>query len=59
MRYFKNMIFGAVVTAAERPEGAWWCEATEREYNEYCAYIARLMGNLEKAVAYKRAILNA
>lgn len=53
------MIFGAVVTATERPEGAWWCETTEREYNEYRAYIARLTGDLEKAIAYKRAILHA
>jgi hypothetical protein len=36
-----------------------WREATDREYNEYRAYIANLMGDLEKAVEYKRAVLRA
>ena len=56
MKYFKNLTGKAVVKAESKPTGMWR-EATEREYNEYCAYVAHLMDNLEKAVALKRAIL--
>jgi len=56
--YYKNLTGKAVVKAETKPAGMWR-EATEREYNEYRAYIARLMGDLEKAVAYKRAMLRA
>lgn len=58
MKYFKNLANGAVIHAENKPEGLWR-EATEREYNDYCAYVARLLGNLEKAVEYKRAVLRA
>lgn len=58
MKYFKNLTGKAVVKAENKPEGLWH-EATEREYNEYRAYVAHLMGDLEKAVALKRAILHA
>jgi len=58
VKYFKNLTGKAVVKTESKPEGLWR-EATEREYNEYRAYVAHLMGDLEKAVAYKRAILRA
>lgn len=57
MKYYKNMQ-GDVIIAETKPAGVWY-EASEREYNEYRAYIAHLMGDLEKAIAYKRAILHA
>ena len=58
MKYFKNLTGKAVVKAESKPAGMWR-EATEREYNEYRAYVAHLMGDLEKAVEYKRAVLRA
>lgn len=57
MKYYKNLQ-GAVIVAENKPAGAWR-EVSERDYNNYRAYVARLMGDLEKAIAYKRAILRA
>ena len=57
MKYWKDLTTGGMKMAEEKPEGYWWREATEREYREYRARVARLMGNLEKAIAYKKRIL--
>jgi len=57
VKYFKELTTGAVVKAPTAPRGNWWREATEREYLAYRARIARLTGNLEKAVAYKACLL--
>ena len=57
MNYYKELTTGAVVKAPTAPTGAWWREATEREYIAYRARVARLAGNLEKAVAYKARLL--
>lgn len=57
MKFFKEITTGAVVKAPTMPEGKWWREVTEREYNAYRARIARMMGKLEKAVAYKTRLL--
>lgn len=57
MKYWKNLQSGAVKAAAEAPKGALWREATEREYRAYREYLARAMGNLEKAVARKARLL--
>jgi len=57
MKYYKNLQ-GAVIVAENKPTGAWR-EVSERDYNNYRVYVARLMGDLEKAIAYKRAILRA
>lgn len=57
MKYYKSLITGAVITADVMPEGRWWREATEREYLSYMEMVARLVGNLEKAVAYKKRLL--
>lgn len=59
MKYYKDLTTGAVVTADQKPAGAhaFWREATEREYTAYRERIARMIGNLEKAVAYKARIL--
>lgn len=59
MNYYKELTTGAVVKAPQMPIGAWWRETTEREYYAYCARVARLAGNLEKAVAYKARLLKA
>ena len=57
MNYYKELTTGAVVKAPTAPAGAWWRVATEREYYNYCARVARAVGALEKAVAYKARIL--
>jgi len=57
MKYWKEMTRGSVVKSDTRPEGGMWREATEREYAEYRRRIARIMDNLEKAVAYKSRLL--
>lgn len=57
MKYYKELTTGSVVKANEMPAGKWWREVTEREYNAYRARIARAVGNLEKAVAYKTRLL--
>lgn len=57
MKYYKNLTNGGVVKTEKAPAGDWWQEVTERDYIEYRARIARLMGNLERAVAHKRARL--
>ena len=57
MKYFKELTTGAVVKAPTMPAGKWWREVTEREYNAYRARIARVVGNLERAVAYKKRLL--
>ena len=59
MNYYKELTTGAVVKVPTMPAGKWWREATEREYNAYRARLARLAGNLEKAVAYKARLLKA
>ena len=58
MKYFKNLTGKAVIKAESKPAGMWR-EATEHEYNNYRAYVTHLMGDLEKAVEYKRAVLRA
>ena len=57
MNYYKELTTGAVIKAPTMPAGKWWREATEREYLAYRARLARLAGNLEKAVAYKAHLL--
>ena len=57
MKYFKELTTGAVVKAPVAPAGAWWREVTAREYYAYCERIARAVGALEKAVAYKARLL--
>ena len=57
MNYYKELTTGAVVKAPTAPAGAWWREATEREYLAYRARLAHLTGNLEKAVTYKARLL--
>lgn len=57
MKYFKELTTGAVVKAPTMPAGKWWREVTEREYIMHHARIARMVGNLEKAVAYKKRLL--
>ena len=57
MNYYKELTTGAVIKAPTMPAGKWWREATEREYLAYRARIARAIGNLEKAVAYKARLL--
>ena len=59
MKFWKDLTTGAVIKAPTAPTGKWWREATEREYNARKAYVAHLMGNLEKAVAYKARLLKA
>jgi len=57
MNYYKELTTGAVVKAPTAPAGNWWRIATEREYYAYCERIARAIGALERAVAYKAKIL--
>lgn len=57
MKYYKEMTTGAVVKASAMPAGKWWREATEREYLAYRAHVTRVVGNLERAVAYKAHLL--
>lgn len=59
MNYYKELTTGAVVKAPTAPAGAWWREATEREYLAYRARLVRIAGDLEKAVAYKARLLKA
>lgn len=59
MNYYKELTTGAVIKAPTMPAGKWWREATEREYNAYRARIARMVGKLEQAVAYKSRLLGA
>ena len=59
MKYYKNMINGAVVTASSAPDGQWWREANIHEYRAYKAYVSRLITNLEEAVARKAKVINA
>lgn len=59
MKYWKNLTLGTVVASTKAPAGAWWHEVTEREYRAYRARVARVAGNLEKAVAYKARLLKA
>jgi hypothetical protein len=58
VRYFKNLQTGAVVIAGAVPAGMWR-EVAEREYIAYRVRLARALRNLERAVAYKRALLRA
>lgn len=53
MKYYKEITTGAVVARDTMPEGKWWREVHERDYIAYRARVARVMDNLEKAVAYK------
>ncbi len=57
MKYWKELTTGAVVKAPTMPTGKWWREATEREYLAHRERIARAVGSLEKAVAYKARLL--
>lgn len=57
--YFKDLTTGAVIESANAPQGKWWHEATEREYLAYKARVARAVGALEKAIAYKARLLKA
>lgn len=57
MKYWKNLQMGTTKASAEMPTGAWWVEISVREYNVRMARIHKVMGNLEKAVAYKKAVL--
>ena len=59
MNYYKELTTGAVVKAPTMPAGKWWREATAREYYAYCERVARAVGALEKAVAYKARLLGA
>lgn len=58
MNYYKNLMNGAVIRADAMPtDGGLWRVATEREYLAFRARVARAIGNLEKAVAYKARLL--
>ena len=57
--YYKNLTTGAVIESANAPEGKWWREATEREFLAYKARVARAVGALDRAVAYKARLLKA
>ena len=57
MKYYKQVTTGTVVKSYAKPTGQWWREATEREYLAYHARLQKLMGNLERAVAYKARVL--
>ena len=58
MNYYKNLMNGAVVRADTMPtDHGMWRVATEREYLAFRARVARAIGNLEKAVAYKARLL--
>lgn len=59
MKYYKNLIDGAVVKKDTCPAGKWWREATEHEYKAYRTYINRIMGSLEKAVTSRSSLLKA
>ena len=58
MKYYKNIATGAVIKG-ENIVGILWRETTAREYDEYRARVARAMGNLEKAICYKKRLLKA
>ena len=57
MKYYKELTTGAVVKTPTAPAGVWWREVTAREYYAYCERVARAVGALEKAVAYKAHLL--
>ena len=57
MKYYKDLMRGAVIQSATMPTAGLWREATEREFNEYRARVTRLIRNLEAANAYKARLL--